>query len=89
MIFDKCLEKFLGSDSHPTYECICVVRHLVASKICFTGYFIKISQIYECVKQDGKPHSTLVCIYAWVGAKLQVMTCQVSKFTLDLVFTDD
>lgn len=56
---------------------------------CLFGCFMKRSQIHESVEQDGKPHCTLVCIYNWLGIKLQAITCQIPKFTLALVFTDN
>lgn len=35
---------------------------------------MKRSQIHESVEQDGKPHCTLVCIYIWLGIKLQALS---------------
>lgn len=63
---------------------------------CLIGCFMKRSQIHESVEQDGKPHCTLVCIYIWLGIKLQALSdiwhmiiCPIPKFTLALVFTDN
>lgn len=87
-LFDKCLEKILGCDSHPTYELTyiwCQTPACGFQNSCFVGCFIKRSQINESVRWDGKPQSTLACIYTLVGIKFQVIIGQISKFTPALV----